>query len=494
MRNTYDVLVIGGGPAGVTAALRARELGATVALVERSELGGTCTHEGCVPTRVLAKAARLMREAEHFDEYGLLGEPPSVNPDLLLSRVRQTIDKLHEKKQLLAHLQRAGVAVFAEAGQAQFADEFTIVLADNTRLQAHKFILCAGGRPRHLPIPGAEHTQTPVDIWSLEKLPRSMAIIGAAATGCQLASIFAAFGTDVWLLERGGRILDKEDALTSEVVAGAFRRRGIGVIDGIDGIDRIEKKREGLRLFYIHEGAVRPLDIEAVLVAAGWPGNADSLNLGAAGVASDRGYVLVDDHLQTSAPHIFAAGDINGRMMLVQSASYEARIAAENAVLGVGQPNRHQIVPHGGFTDPEYASVGLTEEQARTVDGGYLMAVVPYADLDRAVIDERTEGVCKLIVSAETHRILGAHIVGEQALEAIQLIAAGMAADMWVEQLAELELAYPTYTAIVGLAARQLVRKLGVMPLAAEWRALGKAHAAEWERSEIQSPVPHPAF
>jgi hypothetical protein len=122
------------------------------------------------------------------------------------------------------------------------------------------------------------------------------------------------------------------------------------------------------------------------------------------------------------------------------------------------------------------------------------MAVVPYADLDRAVIDERTEGVCKLIVSAETHRILGAHIVGEQALEAIQLIAAGMAADMWVEQLAELELAYPTYTAIVGLAARQLVRKLGVMPLAAEWRALGKAHAAEWERSEAQSPVPHPAF
>ena len=113
------------------------------------------------------------------------------------------------------------------------------------------------------------------------------------------------------------------------------------------------------------------------------------------------------------------------------------------------------------------------------------MAVVPYADLDRAVIDERTEGFCKLIVSPETHRILGAHIVGEQALEAIQLIAAGMAADMWVEQLAEMELAYPTYTAIVGLAARRLVHDLGVMPLAPQWRALGKGHVAEWERSDI---------
>jgi dihydrolipoamide dehydrogenase len=219
-------------------------------------------------------------------------------------------------------------------------------------------------------------------------------------------------------------------------------------------------------------------------MAIGWPGNADTLNLEAANVASERGYVVVDDYLRTSAPHIFAAGDMNGRMMLVQSASYEAGIAAENAVLGVGQPHAHQIVPHGNFTDPEYASVGLTEEQARDVEGGYVVSVVPYADLDRAVIDDRTAGFCKLIASRDTHRILGAHIVGEQALEVIQLVAAGMTADMWVEQLAELELAYPTYTAIVGLAARQLVRQLGVMPLAPEWHALGSANTAEWERSQ----------
>ena len=171
----------------------------------------------------------------------------------------------------------------------------------------------------------------------------------------------------------------------------------------------------------------------------------------------------MDDYLQTTAPHIFAAGDITGRMMLVQSAGYEADGAAENAVMGVGQPQKHQIVPHGGFTDPEYGSVGLTEAQARA-NQEIEVAVVPFLDLDRAVIDGHTAGFCKLIVSRETHRILGAHVAGEQALEVVQLVAAGMTADMWVEQLAEMEIAYPTYTAIVGVAARRIVRDLGVRP------------------------------
>ena len=140
-------------------------------------------------------------------------------------------------------------------------------------------------------------------------------------------------------------------------------------------------------------------------------------------------------------------------------------------------------MPHGGFTDPEYGSVGLTETQARA-QADCVVAVVPYTDLDRAVIDDRTPGFGKLIVSQETHRILGAHVVGEQALEIVHLVAAAMSADMWVEQLAELEIAYPTYTAVVGLAARQIVRELGVMPLAAQWRALGQPGIAEWERSE----------
>lgn len=488
----FDLLVIGGGPAGVVAALRARELGAEVALVERGELGGTCTNDGCVPTRVLAKAARLLRESEHFDEYGLVGQPPRVDLVQLLGRTREIIAAIHDQKQLLAHLQRAGVTVYAHAGHARFIEPHAIEMASGQRLEAQKFIICAGGHSRRLTFPGSEYALTHKDVWTLSSLPRSMAIVGGSATGCQLGSIFDAFGVDVAILERGGQILDREDDLVSQFMGDAFRQRGIYVVEGISGIERIERSAAGLDLYYGQDSQVRSLAVEAVVIAAGWPGNADRLNLPAARVKAERGYIVVDDYLQTSAPHIFAAGDINGRMMLVQSASHEARIAAQNAVLGLGQPNAHHVVPHGGFTDPEYASVGLTEAAARAAEPEVLVATVPYAHLDRAIIDERTAGFCKLVVSRETHRILGAHIVGEQALEAIQLVAAAMAADMWVEQLAEMELAYPTYTAIVGLAARQAVRDLGVMPLAAEWRALGQADGAEWERSALAIPSNHP--
>lgn len=482
--NTHEVIVIGGGPAGVTAALRARELGAGVALVERDRLGGTCTNDGCVPTRVLAKAARLIRDTDHFARYGLVGDRPTLDFGRVLARAQQVVYAVHEKKQLLHHLTHAGVTVFANSGQARFLDPHTIALADGAQLRAEKFILCAGGWARRLSFPGSEYALTHNDVWSLEKLPQSIAIVGAAGTGCQLASIFAAFGARVWLLDSASRILPGEDALVSHTIAEAFQQRDIRVIAGIKGPERIERHHERLQLRYLSDGQMQALEVEAVVLAVGWVGAVDSLNLSAANVISERGYVVVDDYLRTSAPHIFAAGDITGRMMLVQSAGYEARIAVENAVLGSRLPYQHRVVPHGGFTDPEYGAVGLTEAQAQGGKEEYAVAVVPYADMDRAVIDGLTEGFCKLVVSRQSRRILGAHVVGEQAVEVAQIVAAGMAADMRIEQLAELELAYPTYCAIVGLAARELTREFGITPLAPEWRSLRRLRVSEWERRQ----------
>jgi len=256
------------------------------------------------------------------------------------------------------------------------------------------------------------------------------------------------------------------------------------VVTGINAIESMEQAAGGLVFHYTKDGQSHAHPAEAIILAVGWVGNIEALNLDVAGVRSERGYIVVDDYLRSTTPHIYAAGDITGRMMLVQSGSHEGRVAAENAVLGDGLPYKHLIVPHGGFTDPEYACVGLTEDQARKQEPDCVVTVVNYADMDRALIDDLTTGFCKLIVSQETHRILGAAVVGEQAVEVAQMIATGMAADMWVEQLAELELAYPTYTAIVGLAARRIVRQLGVMPLSEQWRTLGLEHAAEWERSD----------
>jgi pyruvate/2-oxoglutarate dehydrogenase complex dihydrolipoamide dehydrogenase (E3) component len=478
----YDVIVIGGGPAGVTAALRARELGAEVALVERDRLGGTCTNDGCVPTRVLARAARLVRESQNMNTYGLVGDPPKLDFAKLMARTQQVVYTIHEKKQLAFNLINAGVELITDAGEASFMDAHTIKIGDGSTLQAEKFILCTGGYARRLDFPGAEYALTHQDIWALKEAPKSIAVVGGAATGCQLASIFNSFGVKVIIFERSERLLRIEDADISDEIGRSFIEQGIEVVSGISGIKSIEKSDGMLEMVYTREDGEHKVKVEAVVLSTGWLGNVSNLNLDAAGVAHERNYVIVDEYMRTTAPHIFAAGDVNGQMMLVQSAGYEARVATENAILGVGQLPLHHVVPHGGFTDPEYGSVGMTEEQARE-NGEYVVAKIPYKSLDRAVIDGHTVGFCKLIVSLDTHRILGAHIVGQQALESIQLVAAGMAANMWVEQLAELELAYPTFTAIIGLTARKIVRELGVMPLAPQWLSLGKP-LAEWERSE----------
>ncbi len=467
-----NLIVIGGGPAGVTAALRARELGANVTLVERGNLGGACTNDGCVPTRVLAKAARLVREAEQFADYGLSAPAPELDFPRLLARTQSIIYQVHEKKQLLANLEAAGVTVHAGQGGARFLDPHTIAVGEGRRLQADRFILCAGGRARRLDFPGEELALTHSDVWALKRLPASVIVVGAAATGCQLASIFAAFGSRVNLLEAAPRIVPAEDGMVSAALADAFRRRGIDIITGIGGIERLDRQGDHLRLVYGAGGESHILDAEAVVLSTGWLGNLDPLHLDAAGVERERNYVRVDSRLRTTAPHIFAAGDITGRTMLVQSASYEARIAAENAVRDATLTYRHHIVPHGGFTDPEYASVGLTEEVAHGA-GAVVAATVSYADVDRAIIDGHTEGRCKLLVHRNTQRLLGVHVVGEQAVEIVQIVAAGMASGMTVDQLADLEIAYPTYAAILGLAARRIARELGLVSVAPQWRALG---------------------
>lgn len=176
----------------------------------------------------------------------------------------------------------------------------------------------------------------------------------------------------------------------------------------------------------------------------------------------ERGRPVVNDALRTNVPHIFAAGDVTGRSMLVESGSYEGRIAAANAVLARNRSARHNIVPHGGFTDPEYGAVGLTEDQA-AAEHDVAVATVPYTALDRARIDGRAEGACKLIVSRESREVLGAHVVGEQAVEVAQAVAAAMGAAARVDQLARVEWAYPTFTAVIGIAARKVLRELEVM-------------------------------
>ena len=481
----YDIVIIGGGPAGVTAALRARELGASTALVERGRMGGTCTNDGCVPTRVLAKAARLLRDARQLSDYGLLlDQTPTVDFPALLSRTQQVVYQLHEKKQLLDHLRAVQVDVYSEVGGARFTSPHEILLENGQRVTGERFVLCAGGHARRLDFPGSERALTHSDVWTLSALPESVVVVGGGATGCQLASIFETFGARVTILDVAPSILLTEDQLVAETIRREFEQQGMAIVTGIERLERIDAPDEKLcRLVYRKDGAEHTIETEAVVLSVGWPGNVEALNLPAAGVETEHSYVRVDDYLRTSVPHIYAAGDITGKMMLVQSASAQARVAVENALLKAQRKAEHRLVPHGGFTNPEYGGVGLTEQQARE-QGDPAVATVPYTDMDRAVIDGHPVGFCKLIVDRETHRLLGAHVAGEQAVEVVQIVAAGMAGGLRVEQLADLEFAYPTFSAIIGLAARQLARELGSIRLVPEWQVLAPVRASEWERRD----------
>jgi pyruvate/2-oxoglutarate dehydrogenase complex dihydrolipoamide dehydrogenase (E3) component len=477
-----DVLIIGGGPAGVTAALRARELGASVTLLESRRLGGTCTNGGCVPVRALAKAARLVRDAGHAARYGVVVSRPTVDFAAVMAKTQAVVEQVQRKKHLADHLRSCGVDVHDNTGDATFVDPHTLKVHDGRRFSGKTILLAVGGHPAKLPVPGGELAIGPEPaFWRMRTLPRRTIVVGASATGCQIATAFAAFGSHVTVIEQAPVILSTADNVVSSTIERAYADQGITVIaDCAKGVTGIDRNADGsLCVTYdLGDGEPRTVEADLVFSAVGWPGNADRLNLAAAGLEpGKRGYLSVDEYQRTAVPHIFAAGDLDGQLLLVQTAYAEGALAAENMVRGPQRKSTRHAVPYGGFTDPEYGGVGLTEANARKQGHDVATAVVRYDQLDRAVIDGLTIGCCKLIVDRVTHKILGAHVVGEDAAEVVQVIAAFIATDATLDPLIHLQLSYPTYTAIVGLAARQLARELGIVD-----QQTMLSVPADWER------------
>ena len=453
----FDIVVIGAGPAGTAAALRAAELGARVAVAEADRTGGTCVNTGCVPTRVLAKAARLMREIRTAGAYGIEVTQRPLDWSATVARVQERVDRVRSIKREAERFEDAGIELVLE-GKARFVDAQTVVLDSGRRLTADTFIVCVGGHSRRLPVPGAELATVPEDVLTLPELPGRVAIIGAGNTGAQLATVFSSFGSQVTLLDVAPRILMASDARISEHVSRAFVEQGMTVRTGIETVTGLARAADGaITMLWREAGCEESGGFDAVIMATGWPADVEDLGLDAAGIEVVKSAIPVDGYFRSEVSHIFAVGDANGRDMLVQAAQFEGKTAAENAVLETSRRTPRHLLPAGGFTDPDYAGVGFTEEQARQRDAGCIVAVVPYTALDRAVIDDRERGFLTLISDRRRELILGAHAVGENAVEVIQSVTTAMAAGIDVSTLAGVKFAYPTYSAVIGRAARALL-------------------------------------
>ena len=464
-----DVLVIGAGPAGMIAALCAADLGARVALVARTEFGGMATNDGPVPVRTLSQGARLIREARELGRFGGAVSESVLDYRRLLARVREVVDDVNSHVAVRQRIDALGVTIHERAGTARFADPHTIVTESGLRLEADKIIICTGGVSRRLPLPGFEFTCTHSDAWSLTSVPPSMLVVGGGDTGLQVASIFNAFGTRIQVFEAGPRILPHADDDVAAEVAAALRASGMVVQENFGAIESFEKTATGVRMHFAKDGRRGSVEATLAVVAVGWVADTAGLSLSAAGVElNQRGFVKVDEYLQTSAPHVFAAGDVIGHLMLVPEAMQDGFVAATNAVRGPIMPVGNRVSPTGSFTDPEYAQVGLTEANARRTQD-VVTAVVRFDSTTRTIIDGHKVGFCKLIADRKTSKILGCHVVGERAVDIVQVAAIAIAGGMRVEDLARVPLSFPTYAGILVNAAAGAARQLGLTVM---WQTL----------------------
>ena len=435
-----DLAVIGGGPAGYAAALRARHRGLTVVLVEERDVGGVCLNRGCIPTKVLLHVVEISTGVAALGASGVFTSVPSLDHGRAVAHREEVVTKLRGGVHSL--LRSAGVEVVSGRGHL---GEGGVVVGDST-IEARHVLVATGSSPSRPRLPGID-LEGVVDsdgMLGLTALPERVLVIGAGAVGCEWAAVLKGFGVDVVLAEMAGQVLPNEDAGAAKVLERSLVSRGIDVRTGVEvaGVERA-----GARLEVSVSGHHDIVDL--VLVATGRRPKTDGLGLEEHGVALDsEGFVKTDITMRTSAGDISAAGDVAGAPLLAHKAAHEALVAVDR-LAGLEASVRHDLVPSVTYTSPEVASVGMTLDAARRKDASSEAHSVPFAAIGRAVGTGHAEGFAQLVTSGAHHRVVGGQIVGPHAGELIAEVALAVELEATLDDLAATIHAHPTHSEVL---------------------------------------------
>ena len=433
--HNLDLLVIGGGPGGYTAAIRAAQLGFNVGLAERAELGGVCLNWGCIPTKSLLHTADVLREAGSASELGLEIAKPGFNLKKVVRRSREVAAQLSGG---IAHLMRKNrIAVFA--GAAVFRDKNTVVVADDV-IVADNIVIATGASARNLPHIEVDHDliRDARDAMTPSSMPKKLLIIGAGAIGVEFASFYNTLGAKVTLVEVMDQILPAEDAEIAAMAKSAFESQGIEVLTGT-AVDQLATAKKHLTATINGDG--RRFDV--AILSVGVSGNTDGLGLDAIGVELDRGFIAVDEYQQSSVDGIYAIGDVAGVPCLAHKASHEGVIAVEAIAGEMPQPLNRQRIPGCTYSHPQIASIGMTEAVA-SERGPVKVGRFPLIANGRAVAVNDTDGMIKTVFDEVSGELLGAHMIGPGVTEMIHGFAIALGLETTEAELMATIFPHPT--------------------------------------------------
>jgi mercuric reductase len=445
---TYDLMIVDGGSAAFAAAIKAAELGAKVAVIEAGTLGGTCVNVGCVPSKTLIKAAELCYRSAYPKFEGLTACPPPSDWQRVVQQKDELVAALRQGKYVDVMKIYPGISLVKR--RARLTGPRSVAV-NGTTYHPGKILIATGSSPWAPPIPGLADAGflDSTDALSLASLPRSLVVIGAGAIGLELGQLFARFGVRVEILEGGPHVAGGEEPEIGEALTRYLADEKIRICTGVR-IERVERDGSGYSVHEVIDGNAEVCQGEQLVVATGRRPSTADLGLPEAGVAlGSRGEVTVNRHLQTSNPDVYAAGDCLGDPMYVYVAAYGGNLAAENALSGAGRIYDLTALPHVIFTDPQVASVGLSERAARGSGKAVRTATLALKDVPRALAARDTRGLFKLVAEAETGKLLGAHVLADQAGEVIQAATLAIKFGLRLQDL--VETFHPYLTMVEGL-------------------------------------------